>query len=567
MDGIGERLWNITSRGAIPIANHPGLLPFQSYPSYPSYPSRSQNDLRLDRFFSEIMNDLEDYLRDREWRLRNLYKCREEGRGRAMDFRPRPEQELIFKHLVETPTVPAYIIKSRRLGLSTGICTFNADAAVFESGWRGVLIDRSQEEATKKMVEIIRFAIDNMEPELLRTLRFGKRNDSELRFRVGGESQVLDSVIYAITGHRGGDCNMLHVSEWGPIAATDAVRSREIRTGALPAARLGRKVVETTWMGGKGGDLWELVKPLLEKDPDAEGVVYFFPWHDDPEAVKIGGGGEVTRETEEYFLDLAGRLGGKKFSPEQKRWWAGKKLEQGMFMSREYPSTLEEAFRAPVEGAVFAGRVDEARAEGRIKPFPWDRGEPVHTFWDLGSMRNTRVIYVQFVGREIHIIDHDDGSLEMVPAERVSHMIGKGYHYGYHYMPHDAAAQEKSGLNFQQQMNRAGLEGIRVIPQCRSVWPGINKAHEILPRVLFHSVKCARLVAALEQYHTRKSAVDGHVTDAIVNDWSTHDTDALRMLAETLLNGMVGRDVARDGARGEGSTLRRCSTGRYGVRK
>ena len=487
----------------------------------------------------------EELLADPMWRLRNLYQCRLEGRGTGIPFVPRPEQELIFRHLVETPLVPAYIVKSRRLGLSTGICTFQADRAVFESGWRGVLIDQDQQDATKKMVEIIRFAVDSLDPGFLKHIIFDKRNDSELRLRVRGEDERKDSVIFALTGHRGGDCNFLHVSEWGPIAATDAKRSGEIRAGALPAARLGRKVIETTWMGGKAGDLWELIKPVLERDPNAEGVVYFFPWHDDPLAVKTTG--ELTPETEEYFRDLTARLDGKSFSAEQQKWWTGKKLEQGMFMNREYPSTLEEAFRSPVEGAVFARRMDEARGEGRIRPFAWDRAELVHTFWDLGSMRNTRVSYVQFVGREIHVIDHDDGSLEMTPAARVAHMEKKGYYYGHHFMPHDAAAQEFGGKNVQQQMNEAGLEGVRIIPRCREIWPGINKLHELLPRMVFHAEKCARLVAAAEQYHTRKSPVDGHLTDVIVQDWSTHDVDTLRMMAEAMLNGMTREEVVREG--------------------
>jgi hypothetical protein len=353
---------------------------------------------------------------------------------------------------------------------------------------------------------------------------------------VGDEEEREDSVIFATTGGRGGDCSMLHVSEWGPIAAEDAARSNEIRSGAFPAARMGRRVVETTWKGGKGGDLWELVKPIMEKDPNAEGVIYFFPWHDDPAAIRTDG--MVTDEVEHYFRELSGKLG-KKFNPEQKKWWAAKKIEQGVFMNREYPSTLEEAFRSAIEGAVFARKIDEARSEGRIMPMRWSREHPVFTFWDLGSMRNTRCTYVQFVGTEIWIIDHDDGSVEMTPTERVSYMNAKGYSYEHHFLPHDAAAEEKSGKNFQQQLTEAGLKGIRIIPKCREIWPGINKAIQILPRCVFDSVRCERLVESLEQYHTKKSSVDGHITDVIVANWACHSADTFRMIAEALLNSML----------------------------
>ena len=482
---------------------------------------------------------LEKRLGDTAWRLGNLYCCREEGKGSAVPFRPRPEQAAIFRHLLDTPHIPVFIIKSRRLGLSTGLCTFQADQAIFRKAWRGVLIDQNQKEASKKMVEIIRFAVDQIDPAILETIKFVKRNDGELRLRVGAETEGSDSVIWATHNARGGDSTMLHVSEWGPIAAEDARRSKAIRTGAFPAARKGIRVVETTWMGGKGGDLWELVEPILRSDPNAEGKIYFFPWHDDPEAIRTDG--MVTAEVEDYFRELAGRLG-KKFSVGQMKWWASKKVEQGIFMSREYPSTLDEAFRAPVEGSIYGKFMDAARAEGRVKDFPWDRAHQVWTFWDLGSPKNTRTIYVQFVGREIHVIDHDS-NLELGPVERVAHIKGKGYPYGGHFLPHDAAAKEKSGQNFQEQLEEAGLKQIEIVPRCAEVWTGINAVGQMIPRMLFHAGKCERLIASLESYHVREKAKGGGETSQPEHDWSSHDADAMRQIAEAMEAGMI-----RDGA-------------------
>lgn len=476
-------------------------------------------------------------IRDAMWRLENLYQCRQEGRGTGIPFVPRPEQRVVFQHLLETPEVPVFIIKSRRLGLSTGICTFQVDQAVFNSGWRGVLIDQKQADATKKMTEILRFAVDGLPRAVVEMLDFKKRNDSELRFRRRGEDESRDSVIFATTGSRGGDCSMLHVSEWGPIAAEDAARSREIRTGAFPAARCGRRVVETTWMGGKNGDLWELVKPILEKNPNAEGKIYFFPWHDDPVAVRTDG--VVTAEVEEYFRDLSARIG-KGFTEEQKKWWAAKRVEQGIFMSREFPGTLDEAFRAPVKGGIYSRQMDAARSERRIRPFPWDRSCPVHTVWDLGSPANTRTIYFQLVGREVHVIDHDTG-LELGPTERVAHIRGKGYPLGTHFLPHDAAARQYSGMNFVEQLTAAGLANIKVVPRCVEVWTGINRTTELIPRMIFHVERCEGLVASLEAYHVKKDTNDPE------HDWSSHDADALRQIGEAMDAGLL-----KDGSQGGG---------------
>ena len=315
----------------------------------------------------------------------------------AIPFVPRPEQLVVIRSLLEDPYTALFIIKSRRLGMSTAIGIMQADFEVFTSGHRGVIIDQNQGDATKKLVEIVRFAIDNL-PEALRGgLIVDKANEGELRMRRDGEGSSEDSVIWASVGTRGGDCSFLHVSEWGPISFLDKMRSVSIRTGTWPSARRGRRVVETTWMGGKGGDLWEMIKPILEGDPSAEGKVLFFPWHCDPAAVNWKG--HVSAETERYFADLSARTG-KEFSRGQKAWYAARKLELGIYVKREYPSTLDEALSAPIEGAIYGDDIDRAYGDGRICDVPIDEGSLIHTFWDLGSPRNTSVWYGQFVGRE-----------------------------------------------------------------------------------------------------------------------------------------------------------------------
>lgn len=224
-----------------------------------------------------------------------------------------------------------------------------------------------------------------------------------------------------------------------------------------------------------------------------------------------------------------------------------------------------------IPGAVFAKLVTAAYAvtpeqpASRILDFPWDRSSLVYTFWDLGSPKNTRCTYAQFVGREIQLIDHDH-NLEMTPAERWAHMRAKGYHFGGHFLPHDAAAQEKSGKNFEQQLREAGMENLRVIPRCREIWPGVNKLAELLPRMVFHKTRCEYLVESLENYRTKpdKSA-DGAMTDRIVEDWSCHSTDSLRMLAEAMLNGMLKghAEVIRAGQRDHRTPRQGATAGNY----
>ena len=500
-----------------------------------------------------------DLLADPIWRLRNLYSCRTEGSGKPLKFTPRPEQEVLFRHLLETPTVPAYVIKSRRLGISTAVDTFQADRAVFARGFRGVIIDQKQEDATKKMVEIVRFAVDSLPSEILKRITFDKRNDSELRLRVGDEKESEDSVIFATTGNRGGDCSMLHVSEWGPIAAMDPERSKEIRTGAFPAARKGRRVVETTWYGGKCGDLWDLVKPILESNQNAEGIVYFFPWHTDPEAVKFTG--EITAEVEAYFKDLASKLS-KSFSPEQKKWYAAKAIEQGMWVKREYPSTLDEALSVPMEGTIYGASIDRLRANKRICNYEHDPQCPLFTSWDLGISDYGIVWLLQFVGRDILLLDYLAGTGEPASfyASAVKDWERKyGVRVRKHYVPHDANTRDKgTGKTFVNAMNEAGLDGVVVVPRTPDLWLSINeRVKPLFPRFYIHQANCSKTfqygettvpsgLESLEFYHKK----EGASSEVIVHDVYSHGADGLRTICEAYALGMIDGTsyAARDSA-------------------
>jgi hypothetical protein len=477
-----------------------------------------------------------DNLADPLWRLQSLYSCRREGVGTALPFRPRPEQFTLYRHLIETPHIPAYVIKSRRLGISTAIDTFMADQAVFSQGFRGLIIDQKQDDATKKMVEIVRFAVDSLDPLILQGVKFDKRNDSELRLRLVDEPESQDSVVFATTGGRGGDCSMLHVSEWGPISATDPTRSREIRTGTFPAARLGRRVVETTWYGGKAGDLWELIKPILERDPNAEGVVYFFPWHADPAAIKLDG--TVTQETEDYFRELAEKTS-KAFNPEQKKWYAAKKIEQGIFVKREYPSTLEEAFSAPVEGSIFGDILMELRGKGRIAPFEFDRSLPVFSSWDLGWNDSTSVWLWQIVGPEMRWLWHARETGKT--AAEMAHIVREsGIPVAAHYLPHDADSKNAAtGISYKMALVRAGFEHCHVVPRSTNIWDGINELRSLLKRSTMHATACEEGIKALEFYHTKPITSGGSISREPVHDWSSHDASAARCAAEALILGMV----------------------------
>ena len=309
-------------------------------------------------------------------RLNGLYLIKAEGKGKPIVPKWRDEQKAVLNHLIHKPAVPLYIIKSRRIGMSTAIGVGASDFTLWTSGVTANLIDQTKPDAHKKSREIVQLAIKSLKttsPEIWSSISWRNDKVSHLCFAWAGQDDFSYRNFYAGENARGGDSSFLWVSEGGPIAASENQAQWErIQFGAIPSARGGRQVHETTWMGGKTGGMWELIKPVYEGDPTADGVIMFFPWHADPTCVDKR---DIPLDSvEDYFKDLEGKIG-KKFNKEQKTWYAvqAPKLQDrgNKSMKQEFPSTLEEALETPGANPRFdAAGLDWIEVQQRTGPKP-----------------------------------------------------------------------------------------------------------------------------------------------------------------------------------------------------
>ena len=133
--------------------------------------------------------EVQDGCRTRGGARNNLYHIMPEGGGLPIPFRPHPEQQVIYKHLLE-PCRSAFIVKSRRLGFSTALGVFAVDKATWSVGQKCMLVDMTQPDAWKKMREIIRYAFDTMPSHLKPLFSNPKREDSQLSIRAAGEAEM-----------------------------------------------------------------------------------------------------------------------------------------------------------------------------------------------------------------------------------------------------------------------------------------------------------------------------------------------------------------------------------------
>lgn len=503
--------------------------------------------------------DLEALLRDPVWRLHNLYWIKTK-QAKAVKFRPNAAQAKIIEAIHVKKLRKILIPKARQLGMSTVIDLIALDLILFNAGTQAAIVDQTQKDATKKLKGKILFAFHRLPAAIRNRFQVLKANDHTLSIRLRGAPEDAESQVQAGMNARGDTFQMLHISEWGPIAFKDPPRSDEIMTGALPAAECGLVIVETTWKGGKVGHLWELTKEALEISDahrtESDFTVFFFPWWGDEGYMLKGDGRQISAECRKYLDDVekeirAGSglekgIPGFKFTAGQRLWYYKEAWKKGLFRFQEYPSVLSECFRAPIEGAIYAELLDKLRAGGRIAEFPIDPSVPVCTFWDLGAPANMVTWYCQMIGpagsEELRFIDCDCG-LDLIPGERVQWMREKaaagGFRYGFHFLPHDAAASEEGGRTVQAELEAVGLENTRVIPRTADVWIGINRVRQMFSRMRFRAAPCEKGLNSLEAYRSGVWIERGRQMDVPVHDKASHAADGLRTLGEADLAGML----------------------------
>lgn len=200
-------------------------------------------------------------------------------------------------------------------------------------------------------------------------------------------------------------------------------------------------------------------------------------------------------------------------------------------------------------GAIYAKQMSECEAAGRVREFAPDKGALVHTCWDLGSPENTRVVYFQRVGPWLYIVDHDTG-LSLTTAERVAYMRSKGYSFGNHCLPHDAASRRPGGLSFVEELAAAGLENVCVIPRTDDIERRINRMWEMFPNIYFNEPKTQHLIESLENYKRKIETTSATIMSVIVHDWASHDADAFGYIAEAEMAGMISENLPRLGKSG-----------------
>jgi len=213
-----------------------------------------------------------------------------------------------------------------------------------------------------------------------------------------------------------------------------------------------------------------------------------------------------------------------------------KERDEGMseqLIQQEYYCSFDQG----VEGAFYAKLLAKVELDERVTRVPHDPNAPVDTFWDLGVSDASAILFVQTIGKEIHIIDTYSNEGEGINhyASILKAKADKNeWIYGKHYAPHDIQVREL-GHGAQTRWQSAKDLGIKfeIVPNL-SIIEGIEMTRNLFNRLWIDSKHCKYFLKCLENYHKVYNEKFNVYSDRPVHDWSSHYCDAFRMLGVTM---------------------------------
>ena len=191
----------------------------------------------------------------------------------------------------------------------------------------------------------------------------------------------------------------------------------------------------------------------------------------------------------------------------------------------EFAREMMCSFDAPVEGSYYGEVLNDISLSGQITGVPYDPNALVFTAWDLGIDDETVIWFMQFCGRELHVIDflqQTGKGLEFFAAQ----IREKPYSYGCHVLPHDIKARELGTGKSRKEVLEAMLPNIFVCPD-HKVEDGISATRSALRTMWFDKQRTEAGVMALRNYHRAPSGKPLH-------NWASHPADAMRIASVSL---------------------------------
>ena len=485
----------------------------------------------------QAISEFEKNLADPMWRLSNLYKIIIKGDDGEDDlviqFKPNRAQRRFIKRLWHRNI----ILKARQLGFTTLICLVWLDHALFNNNVRCGIIAQDREAAEVIFRDKVKFAYDNLPPELKEQFPLAKDSAIELLFAHNNSS------IRVATSMRSGTIHRLHISEFGKICARYPQKAQEVMTGSIPAVpKTGIIIVEST-AEGQEGEFYDLTQRAMALSDQGRELTYrdyrfhFFPWWQEPGYVMSPKGVIITQKDDEYFLRIEAEIG-QELTKEQRAWYVATRdadfPNNPERMWQEYPSTPAEAFQRSTDGCYYVNEMAAARKSGRITQVPWEKSIPVNTFWDIGLNDEMTIWFHQRIGTQDRFIRYYENATESFD-HYVLYMQSLGYVWGRHYLPHDGDTKRlgmEKNWTPREMLEDLGLRNIEIVPRIDRVQTGIQMTRDAFSSCWFDEEGCKDGLKHLDTYRKEWDARLGVWKDIPRHDKASNGADSFRQFGQ-----------------------------------
>jgi hypothetical protein len=166
--------------------------------------------------------------------------------------------------------------------------------------------------------------------------------------------------------------------------------------------------------------------------------------------------------------------------------------------------------------------------DGTIGEFPHNPAHPVYTAWDLGKSDSMVILFFQYFGGKVRLIDMYEtiGSniKSLIPL-----LQSKPYNYGWHFLPHDGTvASLNDGVSRIATLHNAGITNASTLKR-EGVGIGIGRVEEGLPKMLINAGTTGDFSRKIRIYKRRVNPDTG---DFVGPDHKSesHKADTLRYL-------------------------------------
>ena len=471
-----------------------------------------------------------DLFNDPIWRICNLYTIIDRDMN-LIPFRPNYPQRVLLYNLFILHRKRICIPKARQEGISTGTVIIFYDKTYWGKNMTCSIVDFTQKDATAKL-DMVRISMENMNPYLA-TTELVMDNQNEIRWKT-------NSRVTAGKNCMGKTMGALHISEWGAMSYSDPGRSRGVLADDIPAASGPNAIIiaESTHKGGKYGDWFNIVNSVINVNEamrtEADWTNLFFPWYMEP-SYKLSGYREVISDEIWDYLEIMEREYDVQLDLEQKIWYCKKRETLGDEIWKQYPSSMDEMWKARSEGVIYAELLDIAIAQGRVNNnIRYDETLPVYASFDIGKPENTKCWLFQLNGDRIVFIESMSGDqMCNTPARWVKRLNERGYYYGMIILPHDGETLWKS------EMRNCGMKMVTCIPRQMNIWDQIGYVNQNFSRFEFLEGACQGGLECLEAYHCKIERDDKTVREIPIHDYSSHGASALETGIAALHHGFI----------------------------